>query len=75
MVSISVASKEDIARLLAEAGKTDRAARDSLAQLAQAGALLYVGEQLQRIADMMASGFWVNPGDFGGYSAGPQERS
>ena len=35
---------------------------------------IYVGDQLARIADMIASGFWAEKGDFGGYTAGPQDR-
>ena len=46
----------------------------SLGGAGQTAALLYVGEQLERIADMIAGGFYVTPGDFGSYSFGPEER-
>ena len=65
----------EASELLAKARTMERPAKDSTARLAQAEATLYVGEQLERIANMIRDGFWAEKADFTGWAAGPQERS
>lgn len=54
-------------------GELDAGARERRTALAQAEATLYVGEQLERIADMIAGGFFTGEGNYGGWVTRPTE--
>lgn len=65
-------SKESALFHLETLGAAD-SLEERLAQ-AQIEATLYVGDQLARIADMIAGGFYVETGDYGTTTVNPREN-